>query len=118
MYLSSHQERLAQQTVKMGRELRGIDEILGEKNGQAFVFMPGVLEKPAYLTIRPYWQRRDLAGLYLGDPFHSKPGTVEIATLFGQRHRKVLTKRTPRALRDWPQYRESGQWSYVKGYRP
>lgn len=118
MMEARHQERLAQQTTKMGRELRGIDEILGERNGQAFVFMPGVLEKPAYLTIRPYWQRRDLAGSYLGDPFHSKPGTVEIATLFGQRRRKVITKRTPRAMRDWPQYRDSGLWSYVKGYRP
>lgn len=113
-----HQERMAQQTSKMGRDLRGIDEILGEKNGRAFVFMPGVLEKPAYLTIRPYWQRRDLAGAYLGDPFHSRPGTVEIATLLGQRHRKTVTTKVPRRLRKWPQYRETERWTYVKGFKP
>ncbi|MEO0995509.1 MAG: type IV secretory system conjugative DNA transfer family protein, partial [Pseudomonadota bacterium] len=64
------------------------------------------------------WHRRDLAGAYLGDPFHSRPGTAEIATFWGQRHRTVLTKDCPPTLRDWPQYKESGRWSYVQGYRP
>lgn len=118
MMEANHQERLSRQTVKMGRELRGIDEILGEENGKAFVFMPGVLARPAYLTIRPYWQRRDLAGAYLGDPFHSHPGTVEISTVFGQRHRKVVTSLVPRRLRDWPQYRDTGLYNYVKGFKP
>lgn len=115
---AQHQSRMAGQTRKMARDLRGIDEILGEPNGRAYVFMPGVLKNPFYATVRPYWQRRDLAGTYLGDPFHAKPGTVEIATWFGQRHRKVITEDAPRRYRDWPQYRDTGQWSYVKGYRP
>ncbi len=118
MMEARHQTRMAQQTVQMGRDLRGIDEILNEPNGKAFVFMPGVLEKPAYLTIKPYWQRRDLAGAYLGDPFHNEPGTVEIATRFGQRMRKVITEPAPRAVHDWPQYRETGTFSYVRGFRP
>jgi len=82
MLEAGHQERMAGQTRKMGRDLRGIDEILGEKNGQAFVFMPGVLEKPAYLTIRPYWQRFDLRGAYLGDPFHNKPEQSKFVAVF------------------------------------
>ncbi len=115
---AAHHERLAMQPQKMGRDLRGIDEILNEPNGKAFVFMPGVLPKPAYLTIRPYWQRRDLAGAYLGDPFHNDPGTVEIATRFGQRIRREVTEPVPHRYADWPQYRENQTWTYVKGFRP
>ncbi|MEL6171287.1 MAG: type IV secretory system conjugative DNA transfer family protein [Pseudomonadota bacterium] len=118
MLEAGHQERMALQTRKMGRDLRGIDEILGERNGQAFVFLPGVLEKPAYLTIRPYWQRFDLRGAYLGDPFHNKPGTVEIRGRFRQRIARVVTEDAPSSVRDWPQYRDTGQWRYVKGFRP
>ncbi|MEL6577625.1 MAG: type IV secretory system conjugative DNA transfer family protein [Pseudomonadota bacterium] len=114
----AHQDRLAQHKSKMARDLRSPDEVLNTDMGQAYVFMPGVLEKPFLARIPPYWQRRDLAGAYLGDPFHSKPGTVEIATRWGQRHRTVITEAAPRHLRDWPQYRDSGLWSYVKGYRP
>ncbi|MEM6913397.1 MAG: type IV secretory system conjugative DNA transfer family protein [Pseudomonadota bacterium] len=115
---ATEQKRQAMRPQKMGRELRGIDEILNEENGKAFVFMPGVLEKPAYLTIRPYWQRTDLRGRYLGDPFHNAPGTVAIRTRFGNRIVREVHEPVPHIYRDWPQYRDSGMWRYVKGYRP
>ncbi|MEM9211737.1 MAG: type IV secretory system conjugative DNA transfer family protein [Pseudomonadota bacterium] len=115
---AAHQERLAAEPQKMGRDLRGIDEILNEPNGKAFVFMPGVLPKPAYLTIRPYWQRYDLRGAYLGDPFHNDPGTLEIATRFGQRIRREVVEPVPDAYASWPQYRQAGTWTYVRGFKP
>lgn len=115
---ASHHERLSHHQSKMARDLRSVDEVMGEPNDRAFVFMPGVLSKPFYARIPKYWQRRDLAGRYLGDPFHAKPGTVEIATWRGQQHRKVITEPCPAHLRDWPQYRDSGMWSYVKGFKP
>lgn len=116
---ASHYGRLAETKTKMARELRTVDEIVGELNSRAFVFMPGVLEKPFYANIPRNWRdRRDLTGAYLGDPFHSKPGTVEIATRWGQRHRKIVTADAPRRIRDWPQYRDTGQYQYVKGFKP
>lgn len=115
---AAHQKRLASNRRKMARDLRTIDEVLNTNVGQAYVFMPGTLEKPFLANIPRYWQRRDLAGAYLGDPFHSKPGTVEIATLFGQRHREIITEDAPPSIRDWPQYRDTGKWSYVRGHRP
>lgn len=115
---AAHQDRMAEHRSKMARDLRSVDEVINEKNDRAYVFMPGVLERPFYANVPKYWRRRDLAGRYLGDPFHAKPGTVEIATIWGQRHRKVVTADCPRHLRDWPQYRESGRWSYVKGFKP
>jgi len=115
---ASHYDRLAREPKKLSRDLRTADEILNTPMGLAYVFMPGILERPALLHIPNYWQRRDLAGLYLGDPMHAKPGTVEIATRWGQRHRRVITEPVPNAYAEWPQYRDHGLWSYVKGYRP
>jgi len=118
MTTAAHQERLLDHQQKIARDVRTVDEVINEKNDRAYVFMPGVLERPFLSTVPKYWQRRDLAGRYLGDPFHAKPGTVEIATLWGQRHRKIVTTNAPAHLIDWPQYRETGLWSYVRGYRP
>lgn len=115
---AAHQSRMAGNTRKMARDLRGIDEILGEANGKAYVFMPGTLRHPFYSNIHPYWRRYDLRGTYLGDPYHAKPGTVETRTWLGQRHLPVITQDTPTHIADWPQYEATGQWSYVKGYRP
>lgn len=114
---ASHHDRLAQEPQRFARDLRTVDEIINEPNGKAYVFMPGVLEKPAYLNILPYWKRRDLAGQYLGDPFHSKPGTVEVATRWGQRHRKIVSEPIPPEYAHLPQYCD-GKWSYVKGFKP
>ena len=118
MMSAEHHDRLAQHQSTMARDLRSVDEVINEKNDRAFVFMPGVLEKPFYARIPKYWTRKDLAGKYLGDPFHAKPGAVEISTWLGQRHRRVVTKPVPTKYADWPQYRENGLWSYVKGFRP
>lgn len=118
MMQAAHQSRLAETPEQMGRDLRSVDEVINETASRAYVFMPGVLDKPAYLNIPKYWQRRDLAGAYLGDPFHARPGTVEIATWRGQQHRTVITEPCPAHLQDWPQYRDSGMWSYVKGFKP
>ena len=112
------QDQLAAQPSKMGRDLRGIDEFLGEENGRAFVFMPGVLSKPAYLTIRPYWQLLDLAVSYMCEPFHNAPCDVEIATRWGQRKRREILEPVPIRYMEWPQYRGQDTWSYVEGFRP
>lgn len=115
---AAHQDRLGRQKTKMARDLRSPDEVINTDMGRAYVFMPGVLDKPFFAKIPEYWKRRDLAGAYLGDPFHSRPGTVEIATRWGQCHRRIITEDAPPTLRDWPQYRDAGQWSFVKGFRP
>ncbi|MEM0987339.1 MAG: TraM recognition domain-containing protein [Pseudomonadota bacterium] len=120
MLNAAHQERLAREPKKLSRALLSADEIINLPMGMAVVFMPGILPKPALLRIPPYWQTRRYAGAYMPDPFH--PGkyrnTVEIATRWGQRHRDIITEPAPNHLADWPQYRDSGQWSYVKGFRP
>lgn len=114
----AHQQRIATHRAKQARLVRTPDEVINEPQGRAFVFMPGVLEKPFHAVVPRYWHRRDLAGRYLGDPFHSPPGRVEIATFRGQAMRRIITEAAPAKYADWPQYRRSGQWSYVEGFRP
>ena len=115
---ATHQDWMAHHKSKMARDMRTMDEVINEPGDRAFVFQPGVLEKSFHASVPKYWRRRDLAGRYLGDPFHARPGTVEIATRLGQRHRATVTEDAPRALRDWPQYRDSGKWTFVKGLKP
>ncbi len=103
--------------TKVPRLVKTSDEITNMMNGNALVFMPGVLERPAEVRVPNYWKRSELAGRYLGDPFHSPDGRVELRTRLGQRFQPIITAPVPEALADWPQY-TSGYWSYVKGYRP
>ncbi|MEM8570365.1 MAG: type IV secretory system conjugative DNA transfer family protein [Pseudomonadota bacterium] len=118
MMTASHQDRLAHHQSKMARDLRTVDEVINESNDRAYVMMPGDLDKPFYARVPKYWQTRANAGRYGRDPFHSKPGRVEIATRWGQRHRPIITEPVPNRYADWPQYHDSGLWSYVKGFRP
>lgn len=114
----TEQDHMAHQYRPMARDLRNVDEIINEANGKAFVFLPGTLGKPAYLTILPYWQRRDLAGAFMPDPFHAKDlFQIDIPTRFGTRTRRIVTQRVPREYAHLLQY-QSGYWSYVKGYHP
>lgn len=103
--------------TKAPRPVMTPDEITNMKNGQALVFMPGVLERPALVHVPNYWQCRQLTGRFMRDPYISPRGKVEVSTRLGQRFKPIITEPVPSALADWPQYR-SGYWSYVKGYRP
>lgn len=113
----AQQNSFATHQTKAPRALMSHDEIMNMKNGNALVFMPGVLERPAMVRVPNYWKRRDLAGRYLGDPFHSPQGKVELRGSMGQQFHRIITEAVPHQLADWPQY-QSGYWSYVEGFRP
>lgn len=116
---ADYQDRMARHKSKMARALRTPDEVINESNSRAFVFMSGVLNRPFYANVPRYWHRRDLTGAFMPDPFHpGRSGKIEVATRWGQRHREIITTDCPAYLSDWPQYRDIGQWSYVKGYKP
>lgn len=111
-------ERLLKHKKKIARQLRTPDEVRNTHEHTAYVFMPGVLSGALETRFLPYWMRHDLAGKYLGDPYHSPKGKVQISGTWGQKLLPVITETAPTEIADWPQYRETGQWSYVKGYRP
>ena len=114
---AAHHNSMSVLPSKQGRPLRTPDEIMNEQEGLAFVFMPGQVARPMYQHIPRYWTRRDLAGRYLGDPFHSPPGQVEVATWRGQKMRRIVEEAVPPAYQDWPQYQFSS-FRYVEGFKP
>jgi type IV secretion system protein VirD4 len=107
----------ATHTVTAPRPLRTTDELLSTNDRKAFVFMSGTLERPAKVHVPQYWTRRDLAGRFLEDPYHSNGGKVSVRGMFGQRNRRVITQAVPAKYSAWPQY-ANGTWSFVDGYRP
>ena len=114
----AHNKRLASHKSKTQRPLQTVSELINRPDGQALLFMPSKLAAPAEVRIPYYWQRRDLAGRFLGDRFHSPKGKVEVRTAFGQRFKRIITEAVPPRYADLPQYQPSGTWQYVEGYHP
>lgn len=115
----AYQDALSAHPKLMPRALMTPDEIMNMPPDLALVFMSGVVPAPMRLWVQKYWQRPDLRSRYLGDPFHDEPSTVSIAGRFGRtRTAEIVTEPVPTALNDHPQYKRSGTWSYVKGFRP
>ena len=51
------------------------------------------------------------------NPQHPPMDRVRVQGRFGSKWLPVITERVPERFAHLPQYR-SGQWSFVKGYRP
>lgn len=113
----AQQENSAVHKTKASREVLTPDEIMNMPQGNVLAFMPGTVARPMMLTVPHYWQRPELAGRYLRDPFHSPQGAVEVNNGRSQIFAPIITEPVPPQLADKPQY-ASGQWSYVQGYRP
>lgn len=111
------QGKLAEHKASMSRALMQPDEILNMPGDQALVMLSGRLEHPLRVRFKRYWERRDLAGKFLPDPFHGDGDTVSLRSFWGQRTRPVVTEDVPARFADWPQYSASGKWTYVEGYR-
>lgn len=112
------QKRMAAHQASMARPLMQPNEILTMPGDRALVFMPGRLKHPIAAKFKPYWQRRDLAGRYLADPFHGDGLSVSVSTFWGQRQRRIIECDAPPHLTDLPQYRSGRPFRYVEGYKP
>lgn len=120
-----HLQRMATHQTKMARRVLTATEIMNLPAGTGILFMPGVLRFPMLVQIPNYWQRADLAGLFMPDPYHvRRPGFIDVCTgydRFGRprmQARRIIRERCPPSVAHWPQYREAGEWAYVEGFRP
>ena len=93
------------------------DEVLAMPEDRQILFISGKNLKPVLAHKYPYFTRRQMAGLYLANPYHPPTDSVPVAARFGKRRAAVVTEAVPDELAGFPQYR-SGTWSYVTGYRP
>jgi len=102
----------------MRRNLLTPAEIINLSENDCLLFMPGKLDAPMILSVPAYWTRKDLAGRYLGDPFHDRPGTVSISDGEGGAvTAEIISEDPPASRADLPQH-SNGVWSYVAGYKP
>lgn len=110
-------EQAASNRTKQPRLLMTPDEILNMPEDRQILYISGLDLKPIYANKYPYFSRPEMAGNYLPNPYHKPTDQVPIATRKGARWVPVVTESVPAKYAALPQY-QSGNWSYVKGYRP
>lgn len=107
----------ASSRIKQARLLMSPDEILNLPEDRQILFISGINLDPVLASKYPYYTRPEMAGGYLPNPYHPPPGWALVAGRGGLRWAKVVTERVPARHANLPQY-QSGEWSYVAGYRP
>ena len=113
----AHFTRSAGHRTKQTRSLMTPGEVLAMPEDRQVLFISGRNLPPVYANKYPYFERREMAGLYLPNPYHPPLDRVPIRTRFRNTWAPVVTEPVPDAFAAFPQY-GSGTWSYVKGYRP
>lgn len=114
--LSSYSEQASNAQPKQSRRLMTASEILSMPPDLQLVFSSSL---PPILAHRyPYWQRRELAGAYMNNPYHSQASTVEIKGRFGRKQARIMTEPVPAKFTHFPQYQSGLPFRYVEGYRP
>ena len=113
----NHEDRASRHRQKQQRPLRTPDEILRMPEDEELLFLSGKGLHPIRGNKYPYFTRPELAGAYLANPYHPPRDRVRLATRSGVRWARIVTERVPAKYAHFPQY-QSGEWSYVEGYRP
>ena len=104
--------------AKQTRRLMTPDEILAMPESRTILFISGLNLRPIYAEKYPYFDRVEMAGRYLPNPYHPPVDRVRVMTADGPDIRRVIVEPVPpEAANQFPQYRE-GHWSFVDGYRP
>lgn len=104
--------------TKMARALMTPDEILRMPKDREILRVDGIDCPPMAPYLTAYFEQRALAGQFHPNPFHPPLDRVRLRGRFGMKWARVMTEPVPRCFADFPQYRESGLWSYIEGYRP
>lgn len=110
-------ERAEAHRTEQARALLTPDEVLNMPEDEQILFISGLGLAPVRAQKHPYYTRPEMAGGYLPNPYHPPSDRVPIATRWGHTSARVIREAVPSHLAHWPQH-QSGQWSYVEGYRP
>jgi type IV secretion system protein VirD4 len=114
----AHQARIAVDRKKMSRRLMTSDEILRLPHNRQILYVRDFNCPPVYARRKRYYEFPALSGWFLPNPFHPPTDRVLIATRGGMRWARVVTERVPKCFANFPQYQQSGMWSYVDGFHP
>jgi type IV secretion system protein VirD4 len=113
----AHYKRAEQTRTKQSRLLMTPEEVLSMPEDRQILFISGKNLKPIYAHKYPYYTRREMAGLYLPNPYHPPADKVRVMSRFGEKWAQVITCDVPQRYALYPQY-QSGRMSYVEGYKP
>ncbi len=114
---AAHFGKTAQMRTKQARKLKTEDEILSLSGDKQILFISGREPLAIEAERAPYYERPEFAGLYLPNPYHPPHDSVEIATRWGSKRRRVIREKVPKSFASFAQYRD-GDWAYVEGYKP
>ena len=103
--------------AKQTRRLMTPEEILAMPEDRQIIFVSDLNLQPIFAEKFAYFDRPELAGRYLPNPYHPPVDKVRVMTLDGTLVCRVITEPVPPALAHFPQHKD-GWWSYVEGYRP
>lgn len=111
-----HYQKAEQLPEKQSRQVLTLDEVLNMPPTAMAAFASGKVEGMISGQWIPYFERREMAGKYLPNPYHDAE-RVRIKTRFGSKMVPMVEERVPDSLAHLPQY-QSGTWQYIQGFRP
>ncbi|ODA66580.1 Conjugal transfer protein TraG [Methyloligella halotolerans] len=114
---AAHHSRAAQIRTKQARKLMTEEEILSLPEDRQIIFISGKNLPPVLANKYPYFSRREMAGLYLPNPYHPPGDRVPVKARFGRRWLRVIREGVPEEYAAFPQYSD-GEWAYLEGYKP
>ena len=117
MFDYAHANFVSDQQSKAPRALMSPDEILALPEDQQILFISGKNLKPVLANKFPYFQRREMAGRYLPNPYHPPIDRVPVAGRLFRKTMPVVCEPIPPELVTYPQY-HNGTARFVKGRRP
>lgn len=103
--------------LKQSRKLMTPSEILSLPEDQQLIFISGKDIPPILANKYPYYQRPEMAGQFLPNPYHPPTDRVQVPKRFGSKTAKIIREPVPTKYASFPQYQD-GSWSYVEGYKP
>ncbi|MCG8587992.1 MAG: type IV secretory system conjugative DNA transfer family protein, partial [Proteobacteria bacterium] len=115
---AGHYKRLAETPEKQHRRLLAAEEVLSMPEDRQVLFISGVGCPPIAAWRHPYFERREMAGLFLPNPYHPPLDRVRLRGRLGRRWAKVTTAPVPSKFARYPQYADGRSFQYVKGFKP
>ncbi|WP_193169962.1 type IV secretory system conjugative DNA transfer family protein [Nisaea nitritireducens] len=112
----AHYERKELYRTKQSRPLMTPEEVLALPEDRQVLFVSGKNLPPILAWKYPYYTRREMAGLYLNNPYHPPADKVRVRGLLMSHWADIVTEPVPKNYAPFPQHQD-GVRRYVQGYR-
>lgn len=111
----AHFDEASQRRTKMHRKLITPSEVMGLREDEMIVFISGKDLPPIWCNKYPYYERPEMAGLYLPNPYHPPTDRIQMQGMFRRKWLKVREIQVPKKYAQFPQY-QSGTALEIESY--